>query len=99
MYKKVGQVTICRKDQKGKQNKYSVIFNSFYQIIGGTTAANVGNGIAGDNSLWCGRSFNPASGQGSDAVASVCSKFPSQGFTIIILNYFYINIVILASVF
>jgi len=46
----------------------------YIEIIGGTTAANVGNGIAGDNSLWCGRSFGPAGGEATNAVASVCTS-------------------------
>jgi len=48
----------------------------YIEIIGGTTIANIiaNPRINGDASLWCGRSFNPASAQGSDAVASVCTS-------------------------
>jgi len=46
----------------------------YIEIIGGTTAMNVAMSIAGDNSLWCGRSFNPATGITSDTVASVCTS-------------------------
>jgi len=49
----------------------------YIEIIGGTTQANAQGGmITGDASLWCGRSFNPVTGQDSAAanVASVCTS-------------------------
>ena len=60
-------------------------FISFFQILGGTSAANVmmTPPVAGDNSQWCGRSFNWENGQAAIIadVESVCSKFPTNCFS------------------
>ena len=55
-----------------------------FQIIGGTSIDNViaNPPVAGDNSQWCGRSFNWEKEQNSIIadVESVCSKFQTNCF-------------------
>lgn len=49
--------------------------------------------VVGDNSQWCGRSFNPDNAQGEIAadVESVCSKFPTRYYLVIMLYSFQLK--------
>ena len=49
--------------------------------------------LVGDNSMWCGRSFNPDNAQGAIKadVESVCSKFLTRYYTVIMSYYISIK--------